>query len=162
MRRLLSAAQATEYHLPVHRALFSGLRKGEVLGLDWREVDTDARTIQVRQALLYNSKTGCFYGEPKSRGSGRTVAIPQLACLLLRGRRELLQGEMAERAGPAAEIPGQVCAFWDGRLMKPTTLDKTFRRLGHTTVKINGHVLAPSDVVAGDAFERVAAPELME
>lgn len=121
VRRLLSLAQATEYHVPVHLALFSGLRKGEVPGLDGRDVDTDARTIQVRQALLYNSKMGYFYGEPKSRGSSRTVAIPQLT--------SLLQPEMAERAGPAAEIPGQVCAFRDGRLMKPTTLDKAFRRL---------------------------------
>ena len=93
------------------------------------------------------------------------MAIHQLTSLLLRGRRELLQAEMAERAGPAAEIPGQVCAFRDGRLMKPTTLDKAFRKLGHTTIKttvdIYSHVLAPSDVAAGDAFERVVASEVL-
>ena len=69
-------------HVPVHLPLFTGPRKGEVLGVDWRDVDNGACTIQVRRALLNTAGNAYLYGEPRSRGSSRTVGAPPLTSLL--------------------------------------------------------------------------------
>lgn len=52
-----------------------GLRRGELLGLRWGDVDTKRRTLTVARTLI--RLDGQFYfGEPKSDNSRRTVALP--------------------------------------------------------------------------------------
>lgn len=127
VRRLLASAQPTDYHLPIHLALYTGLRRGEILGLQWEDINFEAGTLTVERTLVYTPGRGHFLGEPKSRGSRRTVAIPQVTTLVLRGRRERFQAEHADRA--VASPPDQVCALPDGRWMKPDALSRAFQRL---------------------------------
>ena len=185
VRRLLDAARPTAYHLPIHLALYTGLRRSELLGLCWRDVDMEDRLLRVGRTMLYLKGKGHVWSEPKTRGSRRLVALPEATALLLRAHRE---------RGLVDEV-GQICAFPDGNLMKPDTLTNAFirlaracglegvrfhdlrhthatlllgtgtpmhvvqSRLGHqsitTTVDIYGHVLAEADVAAGESFERV-------
>jgi integrase len=67
-------------------ALGVGLRQGEILGLSWPDIDLDAGTLTVRQALQrVNGKL--ILVEPKSRTSNRTVALPSLVHDALRAHR---------------------------------------------------------------------------
>ena len=127
VRRLLAAAQPTDYHMPVHLALYAGLRRSEVLGLRWPDVNIDSRTLTIQRALHYLKGQGYHWGEPKSRRSNRTVAIPQVTALLLRSQRERSQAAHQDRAVP--DDLEQVCAFPDGRLMKPDGLSHAFSRI---------------------------------
>lgn len=184
VRVLLNAVRSTPYYLPVHLALYTGLRRSEVLGLRWEDVDIEGRALRVERTMIYLKGQGQTWSEPKTRGSRRLVALPEAAASLLRDRWE--------RTEPMPEH--QVCALDDGRLMKPDTLTGAFirlargcglegvrfhdlrhthatlllgtgtpmhvvqSRLGHqsitTTVDIYGHVLAEADVAAGEAFGR--------
>lgn len=56
-------------------ALLSGMRPEEYLVLQWRDVNFDKNTAQVRRALVRHKKTWRFQ-EPKTKGSRRTVTIP--------------------------------------------------------------------------------------
>ena len=58
-------------------SLASGMRPGEVLGLQWQDIDFEARTVTVRRSLviLENGKRWEF-GEPKTRQSRRTIQLP--------------------------------------------------------------------------------------
>ena len=127
VRALLETAQPTDYHLPIHLALYAGLRRGEVLGLYWEDVDFDAQVLTIRQTMLHVTGQGYQWGEPKSHGSRRTVAIPGVTTLLLRNHHEHPQAEHLGRDVPAHA--GQVCAFPDGRLMKPDGLTHAFHRI---------------------------------
>jgi integrase len=79
-------------------ALGVGLRQGEILGLGWSDVDLDAGTLTVRQAL---QRVGgkLILVEPKSVTSHRTVALPALVHEALRAHR-LRQLEERLRTGP--------------------------------------------------------------
>ena len=57
-------------------ALLLGLRQGEVLGLRWIDVNVEAQTLDVRQALQYQSGNGLVIVGVKSRAGLRTLYLP--------------------------------------------------------------------------------------
>ncbi|MEU3190552.1 hypothetical protein ABZ686_07870 [Streptomyces sp. NPDC006992] len=63
-----------------------GLRRGDVLGLRWQEVDLEAGVLTVRQTL---QRVGgeLFIGLPKTQQSARRVALPAECLTALRARR---------------------------------------------------------------------------
>jgi integrase len=71
---ILDAVAGTDVEGVVAVALFAGLRQGEVLGLRWRDVDLDTRTLHVRQ-ILQRLEGVTTFGPPKSKTSRRVVPI---------------------------------------------------------------------------------------
>lgn len=69
-------------------ALSLGLRQGEALGLAWRDVDLDAGTVTVRQALSRVAGKGLVVGGLKSPKSRRTIALPAALTSQLRAHRK--------------------------------------------------------------------------
>ena len=51
--RLISAAQAhgTPYFELIYTAIYTGMRRGELLGLNWRDVDLEMSTLSVVRTL---------------------------------------------------------------------------------------------------------------
>ncbi|TJZ40068.1 site-specific integrase [Priestia megaterium] len=58
-------------------AITTGLRRGELLGLEWKHVDLDKGTIQVKQAITYVNQEHIIT-EPKTKNSIRTVTLPEV------------------------------------------------------------------------------------
>jgi integrase len=57
--------------------IISGLRQGEILGLEWnKHIDLDAGIIEVSQALSYTKDHGYEIKEPKTRSSRRKISNP--------------------------------------------------------------------------------------
>jgi len=93
------AAHAGEY-LPMFGIFTAtGLRRGEVLGLRWRDVDLGERTISVRQTVASIGGTVKIQEQPKTESSRRTVRISESVVSLLRDHRRM-QIEARLRLGP--------------------------------------------------------------
>jgi integrase len=73
--RLLQGLQGTRYHVPLLLAVSCGLRRGELLALRWKDVDFDAHSLSVRQALE-QTKAGVTTKAPKTKKPARTISIP--------------------------------------------------------------------------------------
>lgn len=58
-------------------ALVTGMRKGEILGLQWDDVDFKTNTIHVRNSLAYTKDLGYYLKEPKTKNSIRQIAPPR-------------------------------------------------------------------------------------
>jgi integrase len=88
-RTLLRAAQGHEYEALVPTLLSLGLRKGEALGLSWRDVDLEgsAPRLAVRRSLKKDGRGGLYLDEPKTARSRRTVRIPAPLVDALRAHR---------------------------------------------------------------------------
>jgi integrase len=67
-------------------AVLTGLRIGEILALRWQDADLDRGELRVAQAVY----RGCV-GSPKTKGSKRTLPLPEAAALALKNlaRRSL-------------------------------------------------------------------------
>ena len=67
-------------------AVYTGARRGEVLGLRWSDVDFESNTVSIRRSLTRTHGRGLFFKEPKS-GKPRTITMPcTLATILMQHR----------------------------------------------------------------------------
>jgi integrase len=102
---LLEKLDATALGLPTLIAVYTGLRRGELLSLRWSDIDLDARTLFVRRSLeLTKNEAGALvprFKEPKTAKSHRAVALPTQAVAALRAHRAS-QGQVRLSEGIAA------------------------------------------------------------
>lgn len=73
---LLNKEENKQIALMVKMALKTGMRKGELLALQWDDVDFNNNLIHVRQSLSYTKDTGYQLKTPKTDDSVRQVAPP--------------------------------------------------------------------------------------
>lgn len=85
-RRLIDAVAGTNAEPFIKIGLWSGLRRGEILGLQWADVDLDDKVIHVRHnALLQDNKPTIVSDALKTAKSKRDVPIPDVLATYLTG-----------------------------------------------------------------------------
>ena len=57
-------------------AIYGGFRRGELLGLEWKDIDFNNHTISIRRTSQYLSGRGTFTDDTKTEGSKRTLKLP--------------------------------------------------------------------------------------
>lgn len=84
LNQFLEAAKTTPYYELFYTALFTGMRRSELLALRWQDIDLVFGQVSVSRGL-HHLKDGSFvFTEPKSARSRRTIALPPSAVLLLK------------------------------------------------------------------------------
>jgi len=125
---LLNAARETPYYTLFYTAIYTGLRRSELLGLRWRHVDLDLATLSVVQTLHHTPKKGYIFREPKTKRSRRLVDLsPSLAVLL----REHRVNQELERTllGRLLTPDDLVFCYPDGTPSPPNGVTKAFHKL---------------------------------
>lgn len=123
LQQLLIACRGTKLYLPVLLAATYGLRRGEVCGLCWEDVDLVNGQLHIRRnAVMEHDESGrcrmVCSEEMKTRASRRSFPLtPRLQALLRRH-----QSQTGHHAGPVFE-----CRH--GGPMRPDTLTRQFQRL---------------------------------
>lgn len=64
--------------------IFTGCRRGEIMGLKWNKIDFKNNRITIDTNLLYSKELGIYEDTPKTEQSKRTIAIPKELCDLLK------------------------------------------------------------------------------
>ena len=108
-------------------ALAMGLRRGEILGLQWDDVDFKSRTLSVRHALQ-RVEGQLQLVPPKSTRSIRTIPIPDIAMHALK-RHQTRQEEEARAAGHKWTGSGFVFTTSIGTPLDGDNVTKRFKRL---------------------------------
>lgn len=100
-------------------ALMTGMRRGELLGLKWQDINLEGGFLQVRRALT-RMPTGQGYKEtePKTKSSRRRIVLVPLAVEALIKHRES-QLQLRELAGPVWEDHDYVFCDPDGTHLDP-------------------------------------------
>ncbi|WP_066953951.1 tyrosine-type recombinase/integrase [Streptomyces lushanensis] len=127
-RRLLTTAQDHRLHTLFELALHTGLRKGELLGLRWEDLDLDAGTVAIRRTLQRTSAGGLTTLPTKTRASERRIALPTRCIQSLKRHHEQQQRER-EAAGTAWQHNGHVFTTAQGGPIDPTNLTRAFTTL---------------------------------
>jgi integrase len=74
-RQLLSAARGSRQQALYHLAVTTGLRKGEILGLKWQDIDWERKRLSVQRQLQRIPGGGFSLVQPKTRRSARSVDL---------------------------------------------------------------------------------------
>ncbi len=122
--RLLSLLTGNRLHTPVLLAVTTGLRRGEILGLRWTDIDLKAGTLTVVQSLE-QTKDGLKFKAPKTHRSRRSIALPEMTVEALRSHRAA-QAEEKLALGPAYGENGLVCPRPAGGPWAPDVFSTAF------------------------------------
>jgi integrase len=123
IHRLLEAAQGHRLEALFVLALATGMRRGELLGLKWQDLDLEKGTLQVRRILTrIPSKLpgkGFEETEPKTDKARRRIVLPPFATEALKQHR-VRQKEAKLKAGPAWQEHDYVFCTSLGTHLNPT------------------------------------------
>lgn len=114
-----------QYRTAVTVLLFTGMRRGELLGLKWDDVDFDTQTISISRSSLYLPGKGVFEDETKTDSSNRVIKIPTAAANSLRSMR-IWQTRQRLALGESWTNTDFIFTAQDGTPMHPDTLSGWF------------------------------------
>jgi len=126
--RFLDAARETDYYVYFATLLYTGLRRGELLALRWRNLDFESATLTVVETAYKLGNGSYVIKEPKTPQSRRTVTLPHSLVELFkvyRADQELLRIQL----GVSLEADDFVFIRPDGSPINPNAVTLAFKRI---------------------------------
>lgn len=131
LRTVLVAAEDHGLFPLIRLTALTGMRRGEVCGLQWEDIDLGAMQLRVRRTLgVVDGKP--VVGTPKSRRSRRTIDLDDKTVEILRRHREQ-QAEAADFVGDGWRNSGYVFTTVIGTHTHPDNVGKRFTELVRAT-----------------------------
>lgn len=109
-----------KYRTFFYLMIYSGFRRGEMLGLEWKDVDFENNIISVRRTSNYTAKKGVYTDTTKTKRSQRTLKFPQFIMDMLKEYKEEQDAE-ALRLGNKWVETDRLYVKWDGQPMQNGT-----------------------------------------
>ncbi|MGX1798401.1 tyrosine-type recombinase/integrase [Streptomyces albidoflavus] len=134
-RQFLDAARTDRLHALYELALRTGLRKGELPGLLWEDLDLTTGTASIRRSLQHTRTGGLTHLPTKTRASERRIALPT-ECLHSLKEHKQQQDKERGTAGSAWQDSGLVFTTPTGRPLDPANLTRRFHDLRHSTATL--------------------------
>ena len=125
---VLDAARGDRLEAMAILALSLGLRRGELLGLRWRDVDLDAGTLTISQTVSRISGRGLVVSTPKTDNAARTIPLVSRARTALEDHRRR-QADEHRIAGSEWIDSGHVFTTPTGTVLDPANAYHWWRRL---------------------------------
>lgn len=95
---LLSAHKILKHRLWIMLAFSIGLRREEVFGLQWGDLNWDKQTVMISRAAVYTPETGIDLKDTKSDNSFRTLSLPADIIVMLKEWQEETKAAAKRRA----------------------------------------------------------------
>ncbi len=131
VRRVLELAYQEQNHLAacIHLIAYTGLRRGEALGLNWDNVDVDAGYVWITASLVKSRELGLILELPKTDSGRRRVDLDAGTIDVLRKHRVWQDGVKAMMR-EAYQDRGRVFTGAYGEWINPAQLTRVVQSLG--------------------------------
>ncbi|MGN8845772.1 tyrosine-type recombinase/integrase [Niallia sp. Sow4_A1] len=130
IKKFLNAAKEDRLYCAFYLAIMTGLRQGEILGLQWKYIDFHNRTLFVRQILEHDGKR--LKKGAKTDSSIRTIALSPSTIKVLKDHYQKMQREKEQFIGDSNAVFNHhdlvICSNV-GTPLNPRNLVRTFNRL---------------------------------
>lgn len=162
--QLLAALEkeSLQHQTIVKLLLFTGMRRGELCGLEWKDIDFDNAVIFVRRSSLYLSGKGVFEDETKNETIERCMKVSDDVITILRVWRAE-QARQRLKMGDQWQDTDRLFTAWNGAPIRPDVITAWFHRFvtknGLPPVHIHSlrHTNATLLIAAGTNLTTVAA-----
>ena len=140
VKALLEAARSTPYYALFYLALYTGMRRSELLALRWCDIDLILGEVSVARSLHRLKDGRIVFGSPKTAKGRRMIALPPTASVVLRNHREQQKAIFAILGRPLEESDLVFCQT-DGHPTLPDTVThawiKLVRRVGLEHIRLH-------------------------
>lgn len=116
-----------KYRVAILLDIFTGARLGELVGLEWNDVDLKNGIININKSSQYQSQKGVFTKSPKTESSIRDVAIPDFIVSLLK-EYKLWYEEQKLICGDFWYESDRLFVQDNGKPIHPSTISKWFEK----------------------------------
>lgn len=127
-RRLLEAVEKEnpKYRMMTIILLLTGMRRGEALGLEWKDIDFDNSVINIIRTSQYVPGLGIITDETKNKSSNRAIKVPDSLIAELR-RFRVWQNEERLKIGDQWKEYDRLFTQWNGKPMDPGSYTSWFK-----------------------------------
>ncbi|MFC1917633.1 tyrosine-type recombinase/integrase [Chloroflexota bacterium] len=128
VERIIDKAAETPYLVLFYAKAYTGLRRGELLGLRWMDIDFDNSTLSVVQTLQQLRNGEYVFKKPKTKRSRRQIDLsPSLVILLW--DHKIRQEQQKELLGITLSPVNMVFTHPDGRPLRPNSISRAFKNI---------------------------------
>jgi integrase len=122
LQKFLTALEAAplKYRVFFSLIVHSGARRGEILGLMYKDFDFNKNKVKIRRTALYNREVGDYTDTPKTEASRRTLNFSPEIIELVRQHQAEQTGER-ERLGSKWVDNDRLFTKWNGQPMNYQT-----------------------------------------
>ena len=127
-RDLLRTLRGRSFYLVAALGLATGMRRGEMLALRWKDVDLDGAKLKVEQSLE-QTRAGLRFKSPKTKHGRRSISLPTWIVADLRHHWKAHQEHRLKLGMGRSPDDGLVLGSWDGAPRHPDALSRNWARL---------------------------------
>ena len=116
-----------KYKVAIILTIFTGVRLGELMGLEWDDINFREGIVSINRSSQYLADKGVFTKTPKTESSIRDVAIPDFVVSLLEDYKYWYD-EQKYQYGELWYDSNRLFVQADGKPMHPSTISKWFEK----------------------------------
>ncbi len=120
------ANEPLQYQALFTLLIYTGMRRGEVLGLKWSDIDFNNKVITIQREVLYTANKGLFEDTPKTATSNRIIKVADEPLKLLK-KHKAEQNIRRLQCGDQWHNNNYVFPNWNGKPMYPAALTSWFK-----------------------------------
>ena len=116
-----------QYRTMITLLVYTGIRRGELCGLEWKDIDFQNQVMHVCRSAQYIGNKTMITKEPKTKSGIRHFSLSTTACIMLRKYRQW-QIEQRFKAGDQWCECDRLFTSWNGQPIHPDTITNWFAK----------------------------------
>ena len=120
MLKKIDEKASTDYKVFFNLLAYCGLRRGEALGIEYKDIDFENNTVSIVRTSNYSVEKGVYTDTPKTKSSYRQLQLQPFIIELIKNLRKEQQAT-AEKLGDLWVENDRLFITWDGKPMHPNT-----------------------------------------
>lgn len=101
-------------------AIYGGFRRGEILGLEWKDINFETGLVSINRTALYSKDKGHYTDTPKTKGSIRSLKLPPNVMFILK-KHQNEQFSQRLKIGDQWHETDRLFTTWNGKQMDGAT-----------------------------------------